>query len=241
MRPGDVILPECTTSYPTQDNIGSSNDSYDWELLWLSENTSVDGINYSNDLERELRQLPDIWASEPHAAESQIFEQAILQGFTYDKSCLSSGNINGDIPRPCEPVENGLGSPRISPLHTASKRGHVKIVRLLLEHDADCDIQDDDGRTPLIHAMVGGHEEVAGLLLSYGASVQIADHQSRSALHWAVMGRHDRLLNMLLKHCVGNKMVVDGLTRDGRTPLHIAVETDFETGVELLLQSGADA
>ena len=139
--------------------------------------------------------------------------RAILKGFTYDESYLSSGDINGDTPRLFDPVKNDLCSPRISPLHTAAKRGHVKIVRLLVEHDADCNIQDDDGQTPLIHATVGGYEEVAGLLLSYGASVQIADHRSRSALHWALMGRRDRLLRNFQSVCVVSYEISPGKQR----------------------------
>lgn len=194
----------------------------------------MNSINYSNDVERELRQLPNTWASQPDAAESQISEQALRKGFTYDESCLSSEDINGDTLRPCDPANNDLGRPRITPLHTAAKRGHVKIVRLLLKHDADCNIQDDDGRTPLIHATVGGHEEVAGLLA-------IIRRQRANCRPSQSICRRDRLLNMLLKHCVGNKMVVDGPTRERKTPLHIAVETDFEARVELSLKSGAEA
>ena len=55
------------------------------------------------------------------------------------------------------------------------------------------------------------------------------------------MSCHDHLLNMLLKHCIENKMIVNDLTRDKRTSLHITVETDFKSGVKLLLKSEADA
>jgi ankyrin repeat protein len=215
---------------------------YGWELSQFNENAAGDSINIGDDPSRaelELQHMLSEWPSQPDPTGSQTFEQ-IHNFFSHNELHGFSGAITGDAPRTCDPVGNDGGSPGVSLIHTAAKRGHVNIVRLLLEHDANYDIRDEDGLTPLIHATIGGCEEVTGLLLSHGASIRLTDEHNRSALHWAVIHRHDRLLKLLLKHCTGDRSVVDCLTIEGKTPLQIAVDTDFEAAVELLLNSGAD-
>ncbi|KAJ5936916.1 hypothetical protein N7466_003366 [Penicillium verhagenii] len=131
--------------------------------------------------------------------------------------------------------------PRVlSPLHQAVRRGHQRIVQILLAHQANCNEQDGKGRTPLVHAVLGGHKEVANLLLSHGAQIGIVDDQHRSALHWAVLNRRDRLLKRLLRYCAGESTIINGLTREGKSPLFLATETGFEAAVEMLLDAGAD-
>ena len=60
-----------------------------------------------------------------------------------------------------------------TPLHVASRLGHVDIVRLLLEHGADAQAQDDDKRTPLLLASLNGHLEAARVLLEHGANTEV--------------------------------------------------------------------
>lgn len=238
-RPHNVVRPvsllESNTIHPMEIQDG-------WQLPWENSHTFADELNFGNDStsreELELRQMPNTWPSQPEIPESQRVEQ-ILKRLSYNESNILSRTISSEGITICDSVSSdNLG---VTPLNTAAKRGHVNIVRLLLEHDAGCNVQDGEGLTPLMQATVGGFEEVAGLLLSHDAGVQFADHRGQSALHWAVIHRRDRLLKILLKHCVENKSVVDGLTREGKTPLHIAVDTDFEAAVEMLLSSGADA
>jgi len=148
-------------------------------------------------------------------------------------------NLGGDGTATYTPKSNHEGRFRASTLHTAVQKGNGRIVRLLLEHGADCNSKDAAGFTPLLHATIGGYEEVTDLLLSYGAGYQHVDDCHRSALHWAVIHGRERLLQKLLKHCAGNCALVNGYTIEGRTALHIAVEMGFEPAVELLLEHGA--
>ncbi|QKX54301.1 uncharacterized protein TRUGW13939_01387 [Talaromyces rugulosus] len=232
----DIVRPESTVSLLRNNNTDLSDGAPYCEFSWLNEDTVIDGINFENDFGRsglESLQAPNTWISQPKEDFSQTVDP-ILKSFSHGAPHTSFYTISNDT-RTVDFVSSGA-----SPLHTAAKRGHVKIVRLLLEHDAYCNVQDDDGATPLMHATIGGHEEAASLLLSHGASIQCVDYHNRSALHWAVICRHVHLLRMLLNHCIGDKSVIDGITRDGGTPLHIAVETNFEAAVEALLNSGAD-
>ena len=129
-----------------------------------------------------------------------------------------------------------------NPLHIAAAKGHDRIARILLQHNIDCNEKDSDGLTPLIHATIGGHEDVVGSLLSHGASIAIVDSQyHRSALHWAIVLRRESLLNILLNRCVAQQTVIDIYDKAGRTPLHTAVDTGYDAGVQLLLQFGANA
>lgn len=49
-------------------------------------------------------------------------------------------------------------------LHGAALNGHIQIVRLLLSHGADTNIQNDWGKTALMEAEREGHEEIVSEL-----------------------------------------------------------------------------
>lgn len=141
----------------------------------------------------------------------------------------------------------------LGPLHLAASKGHDRIVQMLLKHRQPVDSPDSNGQTALMHAVQGGFEDVVRCLLDAGAAVDSVDKRGRTALHWAVMKRRRRLLARLLEYgnvnSSGNtegederrRMVsVDVYDDEGQTPLHRAIHSGFEAGVEVLLEFGAD-
>ncbi|KAI1741222.1 ankyrin repeat-containing domain protein [Xylaria scruposa] len=124
-------------------------------------------------------------------------------------------------------------------LHRAVRTGNSKVVRLLLEHNADCNSKDNAGLTPLLCAIIGGHEEVLELLLSHGAGIEHVDNAHRSALHWAVLHNRHRILKRLLGYCGGDVSLLNRQNKDGETPLSVAVGAGSEVAVKLLLEFGA--
>ena len=168
------------------------------------------------------------------------------QPLTHAGSITSNGqgcyNLGPCPPKggPCSP-SGKIAVGWLSPLHIAAQKGHNRIARILLQHIIDCNEKDSDGLTPIMHAIIGGHEDVVRSLLSYGARLGDVDGLQRpSALHYAVLHRRETLLRVLLNHCVDERALIDSYDDFGRTPLHIAIDTDFETGVLLLLQFGAN-
>ena len=175
---------------------------------------------------------------QPESSQAKKNEES-LERSPFNESNVLWENLGGDGTATYTPESNHEGRFRPSTLHTAVQKGNGRIVRLLLEHGADCNSKDAAGLTPLLHATIGGYEEVTDLLLLYGAGVQHVDNYHRSALHWAVIHGRERLLQKLLKNCAGDCALVNGFTIEGRTALHIAVEMGFEPAVELLLENGA--
>ena len=56
------------------------------------------------------------------------------------------------------------------PLHQASEDERIEIVRLLIEHGANVEVKDNEGRTPLDVATGKQHEEIIKLLLQHLAT-----------------------------------------------------------------------
>ena len=129
------------------------------------------------------------------------------------------------------------GGPTV--LHRAVRTGNSKVVRLLLDHKADCNSRDNSGLTPLLCATIGGHEEVLELLLSHGADIKHVDNSGQSALHWAVLHNRHRILKRLLRCCEGDSSLLNRPNKDGETPLSVAVGAGSELAVKLLLEFGA--
>ncbi|KAH8808570.1 ankyrin repeat-containing domain protein [Xylogone sp. PMI_703] len=64
-----------------------------------------------------------------------------------------------------------------TPLMLSARGGHEGVVKILLEHSAniDVDAQDDFGYTTLLRAIGAGHLSIVKLLLEKNAGIEIAD------------------------------------------------------------------
>ena len=167
-----------------------------------------------------------------------------------------------------ELLERGILSTPESLLE-AIETGDRATTALFLEANANTDIRDNRGWTPLMTAAFHGRDEIVELLIQYGADVNALDLGGNNALHWAAFGGHTGCAKHLIRHqilvdqqnsfgwtpliqaALRNhadvvKLLIDSGanpdigTDNGYTPLHQAVSSDYPEIVELLLEGGAD-
>jgi cytohesin len=139
--------------------------------------------------------------------------------------CGVNPNIKGPNPNP-------FG---FTLLHYAAMDGRHEIAKLLLEHGADPNIQDNNGRTPLHWAAWKGHLEVVELLLEHGADPNVQDYGGMTPLHYAATG-HLEVVELLLEHGADPNIK----NNNGWTPLHYAAKNCRVGVVRVLLDHGAD-
>ncbi|WP_237662912.1 ankyrin repeat domain-containing protein [Sutcliffiella horikoshii] len=95
----------------------------------------------------------------------------------------------------------------------------VLLVKML-EAGHDVNFQDDDGRTPLMQAVIDQHIEMATLLIQYGAHVNMQDYLGETAaLHFAAQNNSAEITEVLLK----NGAEIDLEDINGNTPLSDAI------------------
>ena len=123
-----------------------------------------------------------------------------------------------------------------TPLHIASKMGHAKVARLILERDADVTAQDKDGSTPLHLASMRGQLKIAGMLIEHGANVTAQDKDRLTPLHLASTWGQLEVAGMLIEHGA------DIAAQDGNrsTPLHLASQEGQLEVAGMLIERGAD-
>jgi ankyrin repeat protein len=164
-------------------------------------------------------------------------ERAVADGNAQAVAYLLKAGATADA------VNAGTGS-SLTPLGQAAKMGSVKIVKLLLDHGAAMEAQDNDGYTPLQRAVRSGQFEVVEELLRRGASLK---HPRAEDIP---------LLNRLLLQAAGNGNVRDmrilldcGAEIEARggddlhwngTPLSIVAYKGYLSAVKFLLDRGAD-
>ncbi|KAJ5404145.1 hypothetical protein N7509_004016 [Penicillium cosmopolitanum] len=151
-------------------------------------------------------------------------------------SSLHKATKNGDIEEVRLLLEAGadIAAPDEgwTPLHIASRYGHVNIVLLLLKRKVEINPTDNRGCTPLHLASAHGCSQEASLLLEHGAEVEHENFQGETALICAAQSGHELIVRYLLQH--GANLDIQDF--GGSTALSRASGRGYDTIVEVLLE-----
>ncbi|KAK3995944.1 hypothetical protein QBC44DRAFT_386935 [Cladorrhinum sp. PSN332] len=126
---------------------------------------------------------------------------------------------------------------RRTPAHEASRRGHVAVIKLLLDYNVDVDVVISKTHRTLLHeACSNGQEKVVQLLLGRKANVHAkATPDKWTPIHAAASNGNEAIIKLLLDSGAS----ISAMTSSGETPLTAAVVNRRIDACRLLLQSGA--
>ncbi|CAG8467409.1 2995_t:CDS:2 [Acaulospora colombiana] len=120
-----------------------------------------------------------------------------------------------------------------TPLHYAASRGHLEIVKWLIDAaGAIVDLEDQTGETALMKASYNGHTHVVAFLLQKHAKFDQKDNDGWTALHNASAQGYLQIVKYLLEH---TEAEVDVKSNKGYTPLMNAASKGHVDIVEYLL------
>jgi ankyrin repeat protein len=118
-------------------------------------------------------------------------------------------------------------------LHIAVENGSKGAIELLLNRDADVNVEDREHRTALHIATENGSEDVIQLLLDNNADIN-AKGISGTLLHSAAASGNTDVMNFFLEHGIH----INSRDFEGRTALHIAASRKEAKVIELPRESG---
>ena len=125
-------------------------------------------------------------------------------------------------------------------LTEAARADFFAIVEMLLDHNADPDIQEghtQSSGTPLNRAIDYGHVSIVRLLLQRGANAKVLDNSNRTTIHSAAVNGRDKVLKVLFEADCGVDVNAQGT--NGRTALHDAAYFNYCSTIEILFANGA--
>jgi len=79
-----------------------------------------------------------------------------------------------------------------------ASRGHVNIVKLLIDLGADVNLQDNNDNTALMVAAKNGYADIVKLLISVGADINLKDSNGQTALMLALHDNHKEIVKLLI-------------------------------------------
>ncbi|MEX0676079.1 MAG: ankyrin repeat domain-containing protein, partial [Pirellulales bacterium] len=190
-----------------------------------------------------------LFATVASRVDAQQINQALVAFFVDEnakqvaKFLKKGGNPNADY--------NGRAA-----LHIAASGGHLKVMKLLIDHGADVNAKDRSRRSPLVEAAALLEPQAVKILLEAGAeladsALEVASRNGRieaakllmeagvrpdAGMAGAASGGHSEILNLLLDKGAN----VNVRLSDGSTPLHLAARSGGLNTVRLLLGRGAD-
>lgn len=99
-------------------------------------------------------------------------------------------------------------------------KGNELMVRLLVTRgNANTNLSNPKGCTPLMYAGRGGYSECVRFLLEKKASALKQDNSGCTVLHHAIKKGHTQVLETMLQHGVDIYSAIEIADNAGRTPL----------------------
>ena len=111
---------------------------------------------------------------------------------SHGESALMLVSLKGDLELAKTLIKRDadINHPGWTPLHYASSKGHIQMMRLLMENDAYLDAESPNGTTPLMMAAHYGTPSAVKLLLEEGADPRIKNKLGINAMEFANHSLH---------------------------------------------------
>ncbi|XP_068096674.1 E3 ubiquitin-protein ligase MIB2 isoform X3 [Hyperolius riggenbachi] len=177
-------------------------------------------------------------AKEPKSTLVSILEKILAQKTDFDSpSALVIEAAQGNTSRVREMIQKHPDKVDIrnqgrTALQVASHLGHLEVVKVLLQANANIDLKDDEGDSALHYAAYGNQAGIVRVLLAKGANADLVNNAKCTALYIAVnKGFADVVQVLCIPHCAVNVQDLHG-----DTPLHYAITADYRSIIEILTE-----
>lgn len=178
---------------------------------------------------------PNSWHRAPDGSTLTLLHRAILLHDTTSACFLI--RRGADINSPSRPGSSGEGvfSP---PLHMACERGLQEVVRCLVEHQADINVKDTEGRCAIHVSILNKQPRCSDILLTQeNLDLTARDKQNQTPFAVAMATKDNQIGLSILNREPSAAEQVDSR---GQNFLHLAVLNEDTEGVIFLLSVRAD-
>lgn len=183
----------------------------------------------------------DSWAPGPDGCQQTLLHRAIDENNETAAVFLVRSGCDVDAPR--QPGAGGTGGAeardRATPMHLVAQWGLTRVLQALIEHGANVNAVDCDGKTALHIAIENQHEEAIGVLLCHPAvDLRVRDRPGNSTPFAAALTvRNHRAAQAILERL---PTAAEQMDQRGRNFLHVAVMKDDLESVLFLLAIQVD-
>lgn len=145
-----------------------------------------------------------------------------------------SGKVDEILQRPESDV-NGVFAGHTA-LQAASQNGHIEVIKVLIKHSVNMEVEDKDGDRAVHHAAFGDEPAVIEMLHRGGADLNARNKRRQTPLHIGVNKGHIGVVRTLLD--LGSHPSLQD--SEGDTALHDAISKKRDDMISLLLEHSAD-
>ncbi|CAG9559103.1 unnamed protein product [Danaus chrysippus] len=177
----------------------------------------------------------DCWGPGPDGCLQTLLHKAIDE----NKESLATFLIRSgcDVESSRRPGAGGeggdLAADKQAPLHLCCTWGLTDVIQTLLEHGANINSKDAEGKTPLHIAIENQHAAIISLLLSQpGIDLSVRDNKGVTPFAAALTARNNKAAQAILEK---NPSAAEQVDKKGRNFLHVAIQKcDMESVMFLL-------
>lgn len=118
----------------------------------------------------------------------------------------------------------------LTSLHIAVKRRNQKMIKFLIDKDADVDAQDNKGFSPLYYAVIQNRVSIARILLNNDADPNLINNIGNAPIHQIAYKNRFEMLDLFLNYDIDLNLK----NRYGMLPYHFAQKGGNSTMVQEL-------
>ncbi|KAJ0173068.1 hypothetical protein K1T71_011244 [Dendrolimus kikuchii] len=177
----------------------------------------------------------DCWGPGPDGCLQTLLHKAIDENKESLATFLIRSGCDVESPRRLGPSGEGadVANEKQTPLHLCCTWGLTDVIQTLLEHGANINSKDAEGKTPLHIAIENQHAAIISLLLSQpNIDLSVRDNKGVSPFAAALTARNNKAAQAILEK---NPSAAEQVDKKGRNFLHVAIQKcDMESVMFLL-------